>query len=271
VTGARLRDHEGERDLEVRARITLNAAGPEMGRVLKMVGIERPPVPLQRAINLVLRRPVVAREAVGARVEGRYLFFVPWADRAIVGTAYAPLEMPQDELAARFLREAQRGFPWAELREADVALVHHGLVPGRSAHALWTRPLLIDHEAEDGVAGLVSMLGVKYTTARGVAEQAVDRVVERLGREAPPCRTATTPLALEPGPEASLEARARRAVGEEMALRLADAVLRRLDLGTGGPPAEADLEVVVRVMAEALGWDPARCVAERAHLAETYR
>ena len=45
------------------------------------------------------------------------------------------------------------------------------------------------------------------------------------------------------------------AVRDEMALTLADAVLRRLDLGTAGAPAEADLERVVRVMGAELGWD----------------
>jgi glycerol-3-phosphate dehydrogenase len=66
--------------------------------------------------------------------------------------------------------------------------------------------------------------------------------------------------------EGSLPERARTAVREEMACSLADAVLRRLDLGTGGTPAAPDLEVVCRVMAAELGWDAARERAERAAL-----
>ena len=34
--------------------------------------------------------------------------------------------------------------------------------------------VVIDHSKKDGIAGLISVLGVKYTTARAVAEQAVD-------------------------------------------------------------------------------------------------
>ena len=56
-----------------------------------------------------------------------------------------------------------------------MSLVHEGLVPGRDGPSgLSTRPRLHDHEAEDGLPGLVSLQGVKYTTARAVAERAVD-------------------------------------------------------------------------------------------------
>ena len=41
--------------------------------------------------------------------------------------------------------------------------------------------------------GAVSLIGVKYTTARGVAAEAVDVVLRRLGRNAP-CRTDQAPL-----------------------------------------------------------------------------
>ncbi len=140
----------------------------------------------------------------------------------------------------------------------------------RDASGLSTRPRLHDHESEDGLPGLVSLQGVKYTTARAVAERAIDLVGHRLGRRLPACRTATTAL-----PQASLlagplEERVRVAVRDEMALTLADAVLRRLDLGTAGAPAEADLERVVRVMGAELGWQAGQVRSERAALAAAY-
>jgi len=62
----------------------------------------------------------------------------------------------------------------------------------------------------------------------------------------------------------------RSAVREEMALTLADAVLRRLDLGTAGPPPAEDIRTVARVMAAELGWDAGRERAERDALAGFY-
>ncbi len=270
VAGVAVRDALGGGTLEVRARMVVNAAGPWADEVLARGGVPRPAAPLLRARNLVLRRPPAVPFAVGAKTGGRFLFLVPWEGRTIVGTSYEPAEAPPSDPLA-FLDEAARAFPWAGIGRADVAVVHEGLVPGRGgASGLSTRPRLHDHEAEDDLPGLVSLQGVKYTTARAVAERAVDLVVRRLGRASPPCRTAVTPLAKARRLEGPLEAAARLAVRDEMAVTLADAVLRRLDLGTAGPPPPPELDTVARVMAAELGWDAARERAERAALARFY-
>lgn len=263
VAGVRARDRRAEGEIEVRARLVLNATGPGVDRVLTLAGIARPPIPLLEATNLVLRRPVVREHAVGALGDGRYLFLVPWRDRSILGTAYGPAG--SGARAEQFLEEAQRAFPWASLRQEDVALVHHGLVPG-SASGLWTRNRILDHEPEDAVPGLVSVVGVKYTTARETARRLVDLAFRRLGRAVPPCRTAEVPLAGLVLPGGSLRDQARHVARQEMALGLADAVLRRLDLGTGERPAHAELAEVEQALAEEHGWDPARRRLERAAL-----
>ena len=270
VSGVAVRDALCGATHEVHARMVVNAAGPWADDLLARGGLRRPPAPLLRARNLVLRRPPPVPFAVGARAGGRYLFLVPWEGRTIVGTSYEPAEAPPSDPLA-FLDEAQAAFPWAGIGRGDVAVVHEGLVPGRGgASGLSTRPRLHDHEAEDALPGLVSLQGVKYTTARAVAERAVDLVARRLGRELRPCRTAVTPLADARLAEPPLEDAARRAVRDEMAVTLADAVLRRLDLGTAGPPPPGELDTVARVMAAELGWDDVRGRCERADLARFY-
>jgi len=270
VAGIAVRDTLDGRTFEVRARLVVNAAGPWVDDVLARAGLSRPPAPLLRARNVVLRKPPVVPFAVAARSEGRFLFLVPWEGRTIVGTSYEPAESPPSD-PAEFLSAACRAFPWAGIAASDAVLVHDGLVPGRGdASGLATRPRLHDHEAEDGLPGLVSLQGVKYTTARAVAERAVDLAARRLRRGTHACRTAVTPLPARrlAGP---LEEQVRTAVRDEMALTLADAVLRRLDLGTAGPPSQVEADAVARVMAEELGWDAGRERAERGRLAAFYR
>ncbi|MFN8094984.1 MAG: FAD-dependent oxidoreductase [Vicinamibacteria bacterium] len=266
VAGVAVRDTLTGATLEVRARAVLNAAGPWVDDVLSAFGLRGGRAPLLRARNLVLRRAPRHPFAVGGRAGGRYLFLVPWQGVTMLGTSYEPAEgRPSDPMA--FLEDGRSAFPWAELGRADVALVHEGLVPGRGdAHGLSTTPRLHDHGEEGGLAGLVSVQGVKLTTARPVAEKAVDLVLRRLGRPAPAGRTAEAALPKARLLDGPLDARVREAVRDEMALTLADAVLRRLDLGTAGRPASADLEVVGRAMAGELGWDAARLARERAAL-----
>jgi glycerol-3-phosphate dehydrogenase len=187
----------------------------------------------------------------------------------MVGTGYAVLGEAEAAIGS-FRGDVSRAFPWAGIEDRDIALVHRGLVAGLDGDRLWTRSRLIDHESEDGAPGLMSMVGVKYTTARGLAEKAVDLALRRLGRKAPPCRTHVTDLKAARPLEGSLPERTLLAVREEMARTLADAVLRRLDLGTAGRPDEASLEVVAATMAEELGWGAERQREERRSLEEVW-
>jgi glycerol-3-phosphate dehydrogenase len=269
VTGVCARDVLDGGTLVVRGRVVLNAAGPALDRVLSLAGLTRAPVPLLHAANLVLDRDAVATHAVGGRSGGRFLFLVPWHGRSIVGTTYAA---PDPPVAAEFLDEAARAFPWAGLQAADVALVHRGRVPGSGGGALlWTRSRVIDHEKEDGLAALLSILSVKYTTARAMAERAVDVAAARLAQPVAPCRTAVEPLPRAAPLQGTLEERTRYVVREEAAVRLEDAVLRRLDLATAGRPRAADVDLVVEVMGRELGWDGGRRREERERLEATLR
>ena len=51
----------------------------------------------------------------------------------------------------------------------------------------------MDH-GRHGAAGLFTIIGVKYTTARETAERAVTEICRAIGRRAAPCRTAATVL-----------------------------------------------------------------------------
>ena len=89
--------------------------------------------------------------------------------------------------------------------------------PGETGHANGrTRRKLApwDHEYRDGVKGLVSVIGVKLTEARSVAEQVIDLVCQKLGQKRPASRTATTPIH---GGEASREQVDERALGTHAA------------------------------------------------------
>jgi glycerol-3-phosphate dehydrogenase len=170
------------------------------------------------------------------------------------------------ELAADFLAEVRRAFWWANLERADVALVHEGVVPGAGDSVL-TRSRLVDHDVEDGLPGLMTVVAAKFTTARRLAEEAVDLMRERMGRPPVPSRTSSTPLPEARLLEGPLRDRARTAVQKEMALSLEDVVLRRLDLGAGGEPPAEEVDTIAPILAHEFGWDLARLAAERAALA----
>jgi len=201
VVGVTARDLLGPGSLEISARVTVNATGAQIDRLLTPLGVASG-VPMLKAMNLVTRRDAGEEALAGRSIAGRYLFLVPWRERALFGTWESGAAADPDDTTvaerdvAAFIAELNQAFPALDLTLADVTLVHRGIVP---AIVKGGRVSLEGHEqvrdhALQGVEGLVSVAGAKYTTARGVAERITDTLVRKLQRRSAPCRTASTPL-----------------------------------------------------------------------------
>ena len=205
VEGVHASDRLDGESLDIRARVVLNAAGPwapELGVRLAAGARGRLCGRLSKAMNFVIASPLPGPHAVGGEADGRFLFVAPWREFAIVGTSYDRHEGAADGLALvrreidGFAAAANRAFPGLALHTADVRLVHRGLLPvtpGGNGVTRETNSTVVDHR-RDGIHGLISVLGVRYTTARDTAERAVDAAIDQLQRSALPCRTAVTPL-----------------------------------------------------------------------------
>jgi glycerol-3-phosphate dehydrogenase len=136
----------------------------------------------------------------------RYFFITPERGRSLIGTFEAPyegnpdeLQVTEDEIGA-FLSEINSAYAGETINREDVYAVLCGLLPSTGLSVengpgqLQKQSEIRDHFVEDGIAGLISISGVKYTTARSVAERAVDLVLKKLGRRALPCGTAQVPV-----------------------------------------------------------------------------
>lgn len=201
VLGMRVQDVTSGQQIDVRAKVTLNVAGAGAGRVMASFGVTRP-FPLIKAMNLVTKRPMSGPALASSTDDGRMLFVVPWQGLAVAGTSHGTEPCGPDdstvslhELEA-FIGEVNQAFPSMKLTPDDVTLVHRGIVPAarnrRGQLGLEGHFSILDH-AREGLEGAVSLVGVKYTTGRGVAEAAVDAVARKLGVKAP-CRSADVPL-----------------------------------------------------------------------------
>ncbi|HEY7889266.1 MAG TPA: FAD-dependent oxidoreductase [Steroidobacteraceae bacterium] len=189
VRGVRARDELSGREMELRSRFVVNAAGPWVEDWLP-AGAGRPKVPLfraSRAFNL-LTRPLPFADAVGltVRAHGRSdatYFILPWNGHSLIGTRH--LRCDPSTRSNGVMREEVRAFVSDlnsvlgshRLSGADVRGVFSGLLPeaddnAGSEVALEREPQVIDHEPA-GLAGLVSVVGVKWTTAPAVAARAV--------------------------------------------------------------------------------------------------
>lgn len=200
VVGARVRDVLTGHDRDVEARVTILAAGADLGAIGAAFGVGRTP-PLLRAMNLLLDRPARDIATAAPAPSGRMLTMVPWRGYVLVGTHQSdgPVEPGETEPPAdavdAFLADINATFPRLQASRKDVRLVHHGLAPAvlRGGKAdLMPDPEVTRHTA-DG-AGVISLVGVKFTTARSAAERAVSAACVELGGRFRRSRTAATPL-----------------------------------------------------------------------------
>jgi glycerol-3-phosphate dehydrogenase len=204
IAGARLRHALDGHEAEIRTRWIVNATGSSVPALAARFA-SRPAAKPQEysvALSFVTRQParrVAFAVSAGPLAPGRpqsgrarQLFVVPWRGQTMVGTAHleyrgdpAAFEL-MPEHVERFTEEIATARPALPLVTEEIALVHAGLLPvadaARDPLRLLDRHRIIDHAAE-GCAGALSVITVKFTTARQVARDIVDRIAPERGPE----------------------------------------------------------------------------------------
>lgn len=280
VAGVRGRDRARNEDLSFRARVVVNAAGPWTPAVARAFGSPAPGLYTPSiAFNLLLDREPPSDVCVAVEPEdgGRTYFLRPWRGRLLAGTWHGPWDGgpdgadPGEERIGAFLEDLRRCAPALDVSREEVVRVYAGLLPAEEEGTaeLSTREVLHDHGADGGPAGLYSLAGVKYTTARRVAERALRRIYgERLpgiagrGRSVAGGRPAVDPerarlwedgraLELHRRDPERLRRFAIRLGREEAVVTLDDLLLRRTDWWMDAREAPEVATFLRRVLGEA--------------------
>ncbi len=215
--------------------------------------------------------PVVAGAIVPAG-SGRSIFVLPWLGRTLIGTTDNDYEgsvdhVPPGEDDIEYLLAATNEFFGTSLGAADLTGAYAGVRPLISTGDP-KKSVDISRKAElyETSSGLVTITGGKLTTWRRMAKMAVDRIVEREGREAP-CRTHEIPLGMPAEPD---ELEAFGPVGEDsrdhLAGRYGHAAVEVLEMAQSSPELAGrpspDLPDLVAEAAFAARREQARSLAD---------
>jgi glycerol-3-phosphate dehydrogenase len=195
VVGVEAIERLGGEAVEFRAPVVVNCAGPWSRALARKLDRDRGRLfRPSLAFNLLLdREPFSAATlAVTPRDPASRTYFLrPWRQKILAGTFHAPCgeypapAVPREDQVTRFLADLNRAVPALELTPASVVRVYSGLLPARKPETdqLAFRETVLDHAAMGGPRGLWSVSGVKYTTARLVAERVLRRIYEPSGRD----------------------------------------------------------------------------------------
>lgn len=199
IVGVRFRDGESGTVHEIRARVTVNAAGPFCDELRRMDDTNATPMLAHsQGVHLVLPRhflPGKTALMVPRTPDGRVLFAIPWHNHVVVGTTDTPIEGAQPEPRAldeeiEFILETAGGYLAEAPRPEDVLSVFTGIRPlVRKEGTAKTAALARDHTIAFSDSGLLTVTGGKWTTYRKMAEDVVNLAVPRANLTPEPCRT----------------------------------------------------------------------------------
>lgn len=162
-----------------KAPIVINAAGPWAREVAS--ALDRDHAELMTpslTFNLLLDVSPPSDAAVAVQAASRVYFVTPHrAGLTFVGTVHhrwIGSREPTEEMVGEFLDDLNKAIPGWDLRRSNVLRVTAGVLPAKSSEDpnMAHRSTFVKHDIE----GLFSTCGIKYTTARGFAEWALDRI-----------------------------------------------------------------------------------------------
>src|ERR1700753_3165658 len=215
VVGARVRDEESGRELDVRAKRVVLCTGVWTDLVHELSGIRAGyKVRMSKGVHLVVPYEAIRSDTgIILRTEKSVLFIIPWGQRWIVGTTDTDWTGDRAEPTATgadidYILEHANRILARPLTRDDVFGVYAGLRPLVAADdSKPTTKLSREHVGDTPVPGLASIAGGKFTTYRLMARDVVDAAVADYDRWVPASVTDQLPLLGADGlPAAAAEA-----------------------------------------------------------------
>jgi glycerol-3-phosphate dehydrogenase len=196
-----------------RGSLIINAAGPWIDQVR-----ERSRVNGKRLIGGTKGSHLIVAPFPGApaaalyteaQADGRPFFIIPWNGNYLIGTTEIYYEGDLDQVETTpdevdyLLNETNRVIPDAHLGRDQILYSYAGVRPlpfvdDKDERRITRRHFIRQHARH---ANLLSIVGGKLTTYRSLAEETVDLVFKKLGRDSPRCVTAKVPLPGDVGSE----------------------------------------------------------------------
>ena len=234
VTGVRARDLESGRDLEIRARVVVNAAGVWTDEIQELVGGRGAlHVQASKGIHLVVPRDRIRSESgLIMRTPVSVLFVIPWGRHWVIGTTDTKWNLDKAHPAASrtdidYLLDNVNRILKEPLGHEDVEGVYAGLRPLLTGESEPTSRISREHTVVTPVPGLVIIAGGKLTTYRVMGQDAVDAAAHSLGGNVPPSITDRVPLAGAEGYETRTNQRVALARRSGLHLARVDHLLGR--------------------------------------------
>jgi glycerol-3-phosphate dehydrogenase len=206
--GALVRDAESGGEIEVRAKVVVNATGIFVDELRKLDDPNAHPLlSLSRGSHVVFPASVFPGDdalLVPKTDDGRVLFVIPWLGSVVIGTTDVPVAEAALDVAPAsdevdFIIAQANKYLERPLSRSDALATYAGLRPLVGGKAGTTAKLSREHLVDVSSSGVVTVTGGKWTTYRKMAEDTIDVAAREGGLGAKPSPTARLALRGNPG------------------------------------------------------------------------
>jgi glycerol-3-phosphate dehydrogenase len=197
VTGVLVKDLLENKMHKVSATVTVNCGGPWADIVLglaKSNGNVSGTLRRSEGIHIITSKHLLSGNyTVGSMTpDGRHFFLIPWRNHTLIGTTDKPFTGNPDDYKVtktsimELIDDVNSSFGDGKLSYADVKHTYGGLRPlvEQDTGETYTssRKYEIYDNKKEGLDGLITCEGGKYTTSRNLAENCLKIVAKKMGR-----------------------------------------------------------------------------------------
>ncbi|HAK61035.1 MAG TPA: glycerol-3-phosphate dehydrogenase [Nitrospiraceae bacterium] len=203
VRGLRVRDLlTNQTVVDLYGSLTINCGGPWADIILGLATGGDISRHLRRSegIHVITKKLVKNHMVASVTSDGRHCFLIPWRGHTLIGTTDKEYTGDPDAYAVtkasvlELLDEVNSSFGLRDpLRYEDAQYVYGGLRPlvEKQTKEVYrsSRKYEIHDNAQDGIDGLITVEGGKYTTSRKLADKVMKMAAKKLNRDVGACIT----------------------------------------------------------------------------------
>ena len=206
VIGAKAKDELSGITMEIRSKLVINAAGPWIDSLnSKLKDAEQAPSINGFAVgsHVISKRQIcdhaiaiTTKQQTDAKIDrgGRHMFIIPWRGHSLIGTSYDDSDAPEDDIKIQsehvdqLIDGINQGMPSAKLTRNDLVSGYSGLYDLQtdkfksSVYQGSAEYQVIDHSKTNGVGGLITALGAKFTTGRKLSALTMKIIGDKLDK-----------------------------------------------------------------------------------------
>ncbi|MCK4821288.1 FAD-dependent oxidoreductase, partial [bacterium] len=188
VAGVIALDSENGEAHEFKTSVVVNVCGPWCRDVAACFGTNEPDLfKGSLAWNVLFNKESLSSHALAVspkKPRARTYFILPWKGKLLAGTGHAPWfkntenAKPSAEQIQKFMDDLNHAVPFLEVSQKDILHIFSGLLPATEVGGvdLAVRETILNHADYGGPQGFYSISGVKFTTARLVAEKTLKTI-----------------------------------------------------------------------------------------------